>query len=80
MGSEIGPLRSMAQFALALMLVGLGFKAALVPFHQWTPDVYQGAPTNVTAFMSVVSKVAAMGALTRVLVAAAPGFETWYPV
>jgi NADH-quinone oxidoreductase subunit N len=80
MGSEIGPIRSMGQFALALMLVGLGFKAALVPFHQWTPDVYQGAPTNVTAFMSVVSKVAAIGALTRVLVAAAPGFETWYPV
>lgn len=78
--SEVGPIHSMAQFAMALILVGLGFKAALVPFHQWTPDVYQGAPTNVTAFMSVVSKVAAIGALARLLMAAAPGFDSWYPV
>jgi NADH-quinone oxidoreductase subunit N len=52
---------------LALTLVGLGFKCGFVPFHQWTPDVYQGAPTNVTAFMSTVSKVAALGALWRVI-------------
>ncbi len=38
---------------VGLLLVGFGFKVALVPFHQWTPDVYQGAPTAVTAFMSV---------------------------
>lgn len=79
LGSEVPPIHSMGQFALALLLVGLGFKAALVPFHQWTPDVYQGAPTNVTAFMSVVSKVAAIGALSRVLIAAAPGIQDWYP-
>ena len=52
---------------LALVLVGLSFKAGFVPFHQWTPDVYQGAPTNVTAFMATVSKVGALGALWRVL-------------
>src|SRR6185437_3961636 len=38
---------------IALLIVGLGFKAAIVPFHSWTPDVYEGAPTSVTAFMSV---------------------------
>lgn len=69
----------MAIFGLILMLVGLGFKAALVPFHQWTPDVYQGAPTNVTAFMSVVSKVAAFGALIRVLDAANVFQNYWFP-
>ena len=53
---------------VALVLVGLGFKLALVPFHTWAPDVYQGAPTSVTAFMSVVSKVAAFSALVRLLV------------
>jgi NADH-quinone oxidoreductase subunit N len=48
------------------LLVGLGFKVAFAPFHQWTPDVYTGAPTPVTAFMSVVVKTAAFGALLRV--------------
>lgn len=51
---------------LGLMIVGLGFKVALVPFHMWTPDVYQGAPTSVTAFMSVGAKVAGFAALGRV--------------
>jgi len=51
----------------ALLTVGLGFKLALVPFHSWAPDVYQGAPTSVTAFMSVASKAAAFAALVRVL-------------
>lgn len=50
----------------AFVLVGLGFKVAFAPFHQWAPDVYTGAPTPVTAFMSVVVKVAAFGALLRV--------------
>jgi len=62
---------SLLLFGLGLMLVGLGFKAALAPFHQWTPDVYQGAPTNVTAFMASASKIAAIGALYRVLDACA---------
>lgn len=65
-------------FGVTLILVGLGFKASLVPFHQWTPDVYQGAPTNVTAFMAAVSKVAAFGALARVLVATMPLKAFWF--
>jgi NADH-quinone oxidoreductase subunit N len=52
---------------LALMLVGFAFKIAAVPFHMWTPDVYQGAPTPVTGFMSAVAKVGAFAALLRVL-------------
>ncbi len=52
-------------FGAALILIGLGFKSSLVPFHQWTPDVYQGAPTNVAAFMASVSKIAALGTLWR---------------
>ena len=54
--------------ALALVTVGLGFKAAVVPFHQWTPDAYDGAPTPATAFMSVGPKAAAFAAILRVLV------------
>ena len=54
--------------ALALITVGLGFKAAVVPFHQWTPDAYEGAPTPATAFMSVAPKAAAFAAILRVLV------------
>lgn len=56
----------------ALILVGLGFKASLAPFHQWAPDVYYGAPTPVTTFMSVVVKAAAFGALVRVFATAWP--------
>ncbi|MDF2439169.1 MAG: NADH-quinone oxidoreductase subunit [Abditibacteriota bacterium] len=51
---------------VALLLIGLGFKAALVPFHQWTPDVYEGSPTPVTAFMAVGAKAAAFAAIMRV--------------
>jgi NADH-quinone oxidoreductase subunit N len=55
-----------------LLIVGLGFKVAAVPFHMWTPDVYQGAPTPVTAFMSVAAKVGGFGALLRVVTIAIP--------
>ena len=50
----------------ALLIVGLGFKAAIVPFHSWTPDVYEGAPTSVTAFMSAGAKAGAFAAFIRV--------------
>lgn len=66
-------------FGFALMFVGLSFKSAFVPFHQWTPDVYQGAPTNITAFMAVVSKVGAIAALFRVMQAGIPIREDWVP-
>ncbi len=55
-------------FGAALLLVGLGFKVAVVPFHMWTPDVYEGAPTPVTGFMSVGAKAAGFAALFRVFV------------
>jgi NADH-quinone oxidoreductase subunit N len=57
---------------LALISIGLLFKAAAVPFHVWTPDVYQGAPTPITGFMASCTKVAAFGALLRVIYV---GFE-----
>lgn len=85
---EIGPVWSQGQdwvqnlliFGLGLVLVGMFFKAALVPFHQWTPDVYQGAPTNVTAFMAAGSKIAAVGALYRILDEASPMVHLWEPI
>lgn len=63
---------------VALLLVGLGFKVAAVPFHYWTPDVYQGAPTPVTSFMASVGKVAAFGAMLRVLIFALPHWRDDY--
>lgn len=70
--------KPMGVLGVTLVIVGLGFKASLVPFHQWTPDVYQGAPTNVTAFMAAVSKTAAFGALARVLMATTPLSHYWF--
>lgn len=58
----------------ALLLVGFGFKVAAVPFQMWTPDVYQGAPTPITAFMSVAVKAAGFAALMRVFLVLFPGF------
>lgn len=57
----------------ALVVVGLGYKAALVPFHFWTPDVYDGAPLPVAAYLSVLPKIAGLVALARVLALALPG-------
>ena len=65
---------------VALTVVGLAFKASLAPFHQWTPDVYEGAPTSVTAFMSVATKVAAFGAIIRLFdTALRPAVDDWRP-
>lgn len=60
-----------------LIAVGLCFKTALMPFHQWAPDVYQGAPTNVTAYMSAAAKVAAFAAFWRLMTAFAPSSHFW---
>jgi NADH-quinone oxidoreductase subunit N len=63
---------------IALMLAGFAFKVSLVPFHMWTPDVYQGAPTPVTAFMSVGTKAAGFAAFMRFLLEAVPAQQpTW---
>ena len=61
--------------AIVLMMVGFGFKIAAVPFHQWSPDVYEGAPTPVTAFLSVGPKAAGFAALARVLFVALPALR-----
>ncbi|KIX84693.1 NADH-quinone oxidoreductase subunit N [Thermus filiformis] len=61
--------------ALGLILVGLGFKAALAPFHFWTPDVYQGSPTPVTLFMATGVKAAAFAALLRVVLPGGPALQ-----
>lgn len=66
-------------FGIGLILIGLGFKSSFVPFHQWTPDVYNGAPTNVTAFMATVSKIGAIAALARVLEGADALSSIWAP-
>ncbi len=65
--------------AMILLVVGFGFKIAVVPFHMWTPDVYEGAPTSVTAFMAVASKVASFGAFVRVFLEGLGGLKAnWY--
>ncbi|WNM62004.1 NADH-quinone oxidoreductase subunit N [Candidatus Nitrospira neomarina] len=61
--------------SLMLLIVGFGFKVAAVPFHMWTPDVYEGAPTSVTAFMAVASKAASFAAFLRVLLEAFGGIK-----
>jgi len=65
-------------FGLALILVGLGFKISLVPFHMWAPDVYCGAPTPVTAFIATGSKAAGFAALIRIFTLTLPqSYEFW---
>ncbi|HEX6620391.1 MAG TPA: NADH-quinone oxidoreductase subunit N [Solirubrobacteraceae bacterium] len=65
---------------IALAVVGLAFKASVAPFHQWTPDVYEGAPTPVTAFMAVATKAAAFGAFLRLFdVALLDASADWAP-
>jgi NADH-quinone oxidoreductase subunit N len=65
---------------VALVIAGLAFKASVAPFHQWTPDVYEGAPTPITAFMAVATKAAALGVLLRLFdVALIDLTETWAP-
>ncbi|MCV6985539.1 NADH-quinone oxidoreductase subunit NuoN [Mycobacterium shinjukuense] len=72
---------SLALVGVALLSVGLLFKVGAVPFHSWIPDVYQGAPTPITGFMAAATKVAAFGALLRVVdVALPPLHDRWRPV
>ena len=68
---------TLASVGALLVLAGLGFKAALVPFHQWAPDVYTGAPTTVTTFMSVVIKVAAFAGILRLVAVVFPLLQPW---
>lgn len=61
--------------SVVLVLTGFGFKIALVPFHQWSPDAYEGAPTPITAFLSVGPKAAGLAVLIRVMVVALPAYS-----
>jgi NADH-quinone oxidoreductase subunit N len=66
---------------VALLAIGFGFKVSAVPFHMWTPDVYEGAPTPVTAFMSAAVKTAAFVAFLRVFLTAFDGvYADWYAI
>jgi NADH-quinone oxidoreductase subunit N len=77
---DAGP-PGLALAGVGLLLVGLGFKVASAPFHMWAPDVYEGAPTSVTAFMSAGVKVAAFGAALRILGEGVPSLAVqWRPV
>jgi NADH-quinone oxidoreductase subunit N len=70
-----------AAIGIALVTVGVGFKVALAPFHLWTPDVYQGAPTNITAFMAAATKAAGFAAILRLYLVAFPSLSAiWVPV
>jgi NADH-quinone oxidoreductase subunit N len=76
-----GSFQNTTLIGMGLLLVGFGFKIALVPFHSWAPDVYEGAPTPVTAFMTVGPKAAGFAALIRILVEAVPFLaDSWAPV
>ena len=70
--------RAVAVAGLVLVTVGVAFKVALVPFHFWTPDVYQGSPTNITAFMAAATKAAAFAFVLRLYLVAFPGLAAWW--
>ncbi|MCZ4551136.1 NADH-quinone oxidoreductase subunit NuoN [Gordonia rubripertincta] len=73
--------RTLALIGAGLVSVGLLFKVGAVPFHYWVPDVYQGAPTPITAFMAAATKIAAFGAMLRLFYVALPGLkDDWRPV
>jgi len=72
-----GGLTLLASLGGALVLAGLAFKASLAPFHQWAPDVYTGAPTIVTTFMSAVVKAAAFAAVLRLVATVFPELNPW---
>ena len=78
---SIGNSDAMLLVGIGMLLVGLGFKVSAAPFHVWTPDVYEGAPTPVTAFMASAGKVAAFAALIRILaVGLEQRVDDWRPV
>jgi NADH-quinone oxidoreductase subunit N len=82
-GTQVGVMTQpsvMLLVGLALFIVGFGFKIAAVPFHMWAPDVYDGAPTPVTAFMATGVKAAAFAALFRVMIQGFAGVAAWHDI
>lgn len=79
-GAATGGQATLALLGAGMLLVGFGFKVASVPFHMWAPDVYEGAPTTVTALMAAGVKAAAFGGFVRVFLRALPGLaDQWQP-
>ncbi len=76
LGAADVSMRWLISLAMIFLLAGFGFKIAAVPFHQWSPDAYEGAPTPVTAFLSVGPKAAGFAVLLRVFLTALPHFQT----
>lgn len=79
-GARLARSDAAAYLAVGMALAGFGFKVSMVPFHQWTPDVYEGAPTPVTAFFSVGPKAAGFAALARTLAVAVPPETVNWPM
>jgi NADH-quinone oxidoreductase subunit N len=77
---SIGGASVMLRIGLALLIVGFGFKVAAVPFHMWAPDVYDGAPTPVTAFMATAVKAAAFASLFRLLISGFGAVLAWHDI
>lgn len=78
---QTGPVGTLAYIGMGLLLIGFAFKIAAVPFHMWTPDAYEGAPTPITGFMSVGVKAAAFAAFLRVFFDGLPTLEiTWVQI
>ncbi|MBF0460180.1 MAG: NADH-quinone oxidoreductase subunit NuoN [Magnetococcales bacterium] len=76
-----GPLNPIVTLGAVLVVIGISFKVAAVPFHMWAPDVYEGAPTSVTAFIAVMPKVAAFAVFFRVLLEAFATLQVqWAPL
>lgn len=73
MAASVNATSPLVVVGIGLMLVGFAFKVGAVPFHMWVPDVYEGAPTSITAFMSVAVKTAGFGALARIVLTGLPG-------
>ena len=72
---------TLVYIGMGLMFCGFAFKVSLVPFHSWTPDVYQGAPTPITGFMAVATKAAVFAVIVRVFFTSFPDLETiWMPI
>ncbi|MCB0202943.1 MAG: NADH-quinone oxidoreductase subunit N, partial [Anaerolineae bacterium] len=73
--------RALGFTAIVLLIVGFGFKTSLVPFHQWAPDTYEGAPTPITGFLSTASKAAGFALMIRTLIVALPSLSVdWLTV
>jgi NADH-quinone oxidoreductase subunit N len=72
---QSGGMNALTYIGLGLLIVGFGFKISAAPFHMWTPDVYEGAPTSITAFMSVGTKAAAFAAFLRILLIVFPSVK-----